>query len=78
MSIKSSLKARIRKELIRRQKVNQPKGYFQLIKSKKDLKKAIKQIKRAKKKYPNSRIPYLRVFAAGALDETSQENTNQE
>lgn len=47
-------------------------AFFQFIKSKKDLRKAIKQIKRAKKKYPNSRIPLIRVFAAGALEKSNQ------
>ena len=62
----------------RRALKNRPAGYFQIIKSKKDLKKAKQQIERAREKYPNCQIPLIRVFTAGLLDETKQENTNKE
>ena len=66
MSIKSALKARIRKELIRREKINKPRGIFQMINSDKDLRKAKNQLQDLRKKHPGQRIPVLRVFLANA------------
>lgn len=48
---------------------NKPHGHFQIIESKKGLEKAKHEIEVAREKHPGYRIPFYRVFLAGALSE---------
>lgn len=63
------VKNRIKLIELKRAIKNRPHGYFQIIKSKKDLKEAKRQIENAREKYPGYNIPFYRVIMSDAQNQ---------